>query len=212
MSNPSSVDVITYLEDQGNGIDMYFIQESNWQITPSVKIIPSSSFTCVSLEIVYKWIGKKIIIECMGKKWRKLGIHMSSKHEIKQKLSLWNGLEGLFHGVFHKYTNILQIQKYLVLSVPPVYYYREWMHELPWEILEKKNWKLAGLQFLQISPFQDGSSSTGHSSCLKPAVEWVPLHEEWSSNGLQCGYLGKKKQCWGWTSCKGIVAGQGQGL
>lgn len=33
-----------------------------------MKIIPSSSFTYVSLELVYKWIGKKIKIECMGKR------------------------------------------------------------------------------------------------------------------------------------------------
>lgn len=98
MSNPSSVDVITYLEDQGNGIDMCFIQESNWQSTPSVKIIPSSSFTCVSLEIVYKWIGKKIIIECMGKKnegnWeftylQSMKLSKTQPLKLSRRSSLW---------------------------------------------------------------------------------------------------------------------------
>lgn len=58
--------------------------------------------------------------------YKKLGIkHMSSKQVIKQKPSLRNNVGGLPHGVFQKYTKILRIQKYSVLSDSPPHYYRE---------------------------------------------------------------------------------------
>lgn len=116
---------------------------------------------------------------------------MSSKHEIKQNPA-FEIIQKVFSMV--SFINTLIYCRYRntqsILSLLSTTTEDECMNCLGrfW----KKIQKLSGLQLLQINVFQDGSSSTGCSSCLNPASEQVPLHRRGLPVGCNVDIRGGK--------------------